>query len=318
MKKDRGFDNILDECLERIVLKGETLEQCLERYPEQADELKPLLETVLAVKEASAVEPRPDFKARARYQFRSALAEKAAPKRRSFFGWLPRWATALTIVLVVLLAGGGTVVAASNSMPDSILYPVKLATENVRLAFTPSQLGKARLCSDFADERVAEIVYMAEKGDARQVGLVTERLDGRLETLALLVSELEADDLKDGDAMFTTSGGEEAAVPPAEPKEPTAPTEDSAELPTEPAPEPTEPVEPVVIQEEGSGLWNSVWGDRGQGEADLMMDVFYSAANNPEVLRAMLDDVPESVREALQEAIEVSEEGYQKVLEALQ
>jgi hypothetical protein len=315
MKKDKEFDNILDECLERIVLKGETLEQCLKRYPEQADELKPLLETVLAVKEASAVEPRPDFKARARYQFRSALGEKAAPKRRPFFGWLPRWATALTIVLVVLLAGGGTVVAASNSMPDSILYPVKLATEEVRLAFTPSQLGKARLCSGFADERVVEIVYMAEKGDAEWVEATTERLDDRLETLAVLVSDLEeAEDLKDGEAMLTApSAGEEAAVPPEEPTEPPEAAE-----PTEPPPEPTEPMPPVVIQEEGSGLWNSVWGDRGQGEADLIMDVFYSAVNNPEVLRAMLDDVPESVRKALLAAIEVSEEGYLEVLEALQ
>jgi hypothetical protein len=303
--KDKELDNILDECLERIVLGGETLEQCLERYPEQADELKPLLETVLAVKEASAVEPRPDFKARARYQFRSALGEKAAPKRRPFFGWLPRWATALSIVLVVLLAGGGTVVAAANSMPDSILYPVKLATEEVRLAFTPSQLGKARLCSDFADERVAEIVYMAEKGDAEWVEATTERLDDRLETLAVLVSELEADDLKNGDAMLSvTSGGEEAAVPPAEP--------------TEPPPEPTEPVPPAVVQEEGEGIWVGEGRGQAQSEAELMMDVFYAAANNPAILRAILDDVPESVRDALLEAIEVSEEGYQEVLEALQ
>jgi hypothetical protein len=294
--KDKELDNILDECLERIVLGGETLEQCLERYPEQADELKPLLETVLAVKEASAVEPRPDFKARARYQFRSALGEKAAPKRRPFFGWLPRWATALSIVLVVLLAGGGTVVAAANSMPDSILYPVKLATEEVRLAFTPSQLGKARLCSGFADERVAEIVYMAEKGDAEWVEATTERLDDRLETLAVLVSELEVGEKNGTDAMLTVpSSGEEAAAP-------TAP------------PAPVEPVEPVPEE----GLWVGEGRGQAQSEAELMMDVFYAAANNPAILRAILDDVPESVRDALLEAIEVSEEGYQEVLEALQ
>ena len=166
--KQKEFDNIFDECLERIVLGGETLEQCLARYPEQAAELKPLLETVLAVKKASAVEPRPEFKARARYQFRSALQEKAAPQRRPFFGWLPRWATALSIVIVMLLAGGGTVAAASNSMPDSFLNPVKLATEHVQLAFTTSDVGRAQLCAGFADRRVDEIIYMAEKGDARR------------------------------------------------------------------------------------------------------------------------------------------------------
>ena len=209
---DKEFNNILDECLERMVLYGETLEQCLERYPEQAAELKPLLETVLAVKKASAVEPRPEFKARARYQFRSALQEKTAPKRRSFFGWLPRWATALTIVLIVLLAGGGTVAAANNSMPDSILYPVKLATERMRLALTTSDLDRARLCAGFADRRVVEIIYMAEKGDARRVEVITERLEDRLETLVVLVSELEADESQ----QFLTASGGEADEAPAE------------------------------------------------------------------------------------------------------
>jgi len=281
---DKEFNNILDECLERIVLDGETLEQCLRLYPEQAAELKPLLETVLSVKEASAIQPRPEFKARARYRFRSALGEKAAPKHRSFFGWLPRWATALAIVLVVLMAGGGTVAAASNSMPDSILYPVKLATENVQLALTTSELGKARLCANFADRRVAEIIYMADRGDAHQVELITERLDDRLETLAVLASELEAGESQE---FLAASGGAENGTPP-------------------------QPLPPV----EGDG-------DRGipaqdDSWAKLRVAVEGSAANNGAVMRAMLDEVPESVEAALLEAIAVLEDGYEKVLQALE
>ncbi len=247
----KEFNNILDECLERIVLGGETLGQCLERYPEQAAELKPLLETVLAVKRASAVEPRPEFKARARYQFRSALQEKAAPKRRPFFGWLPQWATALTILLIVLLAGGGTIVAASNSMPDSILYPVKLATEQVQIAFTPSQLGKARLCAGFADERVAEIIYMAEKGDAQQVAVATGRLEDRLALLAELASELEGEESQQ---LLSMAGGEEAAPPPQEVPAPVA----------------------VQMEEGGRGGYN---------RAGLLTAVVDSAANNTAVMQ---------------------------------
>ena len=285
--KQKEFDNIFDECLERI-LDGETLEQCLARYPEQAAELKPLLETVLAVKKASAVEPRPEFKARARYQFRSALQEKVAPQRRPFFGWLPRWATALAIVLVVLLAGGGTVAAASNSMPDSILYPVKLATENVQLALTTSDLDKARLCANFADRRVTEIIYMAERGDARRVEEITERLDDRLETLVVLVSELEANGAGEAEAMLSLPDG------------------DADVAPTEP---------PAVVEDGGRGR-----GRHGQprNRAGLKVVVAGSAANNPAVLRAMLKDVPQSVRGALMEAIEVSEEGYARVLATLE
>ncbi len=120
INKNRKFNDILDECLERLLAKGETLEQCLQSHPEQAAELKPLLETALATKRASAIEPRSEFRARARYQFHSAL--QTIESKRPIFGWLPRWATVVTIALVLLLAGGGgTVAAAAGSMPDEPL-----------------------------------------------------------------------------------------------------------------------------------------------------------------------------------------------------
>ena len=191
MKKSRKFNDIFDECLERLLVKGETIEQCLRSYPEQADELKPLLQTALATKKASAIQPHPEFRAKARYQFRSAL-QAVEPKRRLLsFSWQPRWATVVAIVLVLLLAGGSTLAAAGNSMPDNPLYPVKLATEQVHLALTPSALGKAELYAKLADKRVAEIIYMADKGNAQQVEVITQRLDKRLVILARLASALK-------------------------------------------------------------------------------------------------------------------------------
>ena len=188
----KEFDNVLDECLERLLVKGETIEQCLQSYPEQAANLKPLLQTALAARQAVAIQPRPDFKAQARYQFRSALQEVVSRRRRPFLSWLPRWATVVAIVLGVLMMGGGTVAAASYSMPDSPLYSVKLATEQVQLALTPSDIGKAKLCAKFADRRVAEIIYTANKGDAEQVEVTTQRLDERLVMLTRLTSAPEA------------------------------------------------------------------------------------------------------------------------------
>jgi hypothetical protein len=187
----KEFDNILDECLERLLVRGETIEQCLQSYPEQAANLKPLLQTALATREAVAIKPRAEFKAKAGYQFRSALQEAASPRSRPFLSWFPRWATVMTIVLGVLLMGGGTIAAASYSMPDNLLYPVKLATEQVQLALTPSDIGKARLCAKCADKRVAEIIHIANKGDAQQVEVATQRLDKRLAMLARLTSAPE-------------------------------------------------------------------------------------------------------------------------------
>ncbi len=186
----KEFDNVLDECLERLLIKGETMEQCLQSYPEQAADLKPLLQMALATRQAVAIQPRAEFKARARYQFHSALQEAASPRSRPFLSWFPRWATVVTIVLGVLLMGGGTIAAASYSMPDSLLYPVKLATEQAQLTLTPSDIGKAELCAKFADRRVAEIIYIANKGDAQQIEVITQRLDKRLVMLARLTSAL--------------------------------------------------------------------------------------------------------------------------------
>lgn len=192
MKKSPDLDNILEDCLERLLVKGGTVEQCLQSYPEQADELEPLLLTALATKQASAVSPRPEFRARARYQFRSALREAKSERKRPLFSWQPRWATVLIVALALVLAGGGTVLAAGGSMPDSPLYQVKLATEQVRLRLTRSDLGKAQIHAQLADKRVLEIARMAEKGKPDQLERATQRLDTSLSMIVRLVAAEEA------------------------------------------------------------------------------------------------------------------------------
>jgi hypothetical protein len=287
--KNREFDNILNDCLERLLAKGESLERCLERYPAQADKLKPLLETALAAREAADIKPRPDFKAQASYQFRSALKERAAGKSRISWGWFPRWATVVAIVLVLVLGGGGgTVAAAGGSMPDSPLYPVKLATEQARLTLTFSQMGKARLCAELADERVAEIAYMADKGDAEQVVILTMRLDDKLGLLVVLVG-----------------GQEEASGVLLAPPVATAP------------PPTAEPRPPVVVPPAEKG-WGGNENAQDASRSQLMETVAFDAVRNQVVLNAALDKAPEQARPALRQAIAVSETGYDEVLAALE
>ena len=193
MKKGKEFDDILNECLDRLLVKDGTVEQCLASYPEQADELKPLLQVAMATRKTATVQPRPEFRARARYQFHAALQEIEGKRGRLFFRWLPQWAAVVTVALVLLLAGSGTVAAASNSMPDEPLYQVKLATEQVWLTLNFSDMGKARLNAVLADRRVAEIIYLAGKGDARRVEAITKRLDKYLAMMAMLASIPEAE-----------------------------------------------------------------------------------------------------------------------------
>ncbi len=188
------FNDILNECLDRI-LRGETVEQCLRSYPEQATELEPLLRTAMAAKIVSNVKPRPEFKAKAKLEFQAALHKMEAKKseRTGLFHWhwqwQSGWAMAIIGALVVVMAGSGTVAAAGNSMPDNTLYPVKLATENVQMALTFSDIGKAELNAELADKRAEEMVYLASKGDPQKVQIVAQHLNGNLKNLSALAGE---------------------------------------------------------------------------------------------------------------------------------
>jgi len=127
MAGHKELADILNECLDRLA-GGESLRGCLASYPKIAEELKPLLETAIAARKTIDIEPDPQFKARARYEIGAAAREATARKRRPFFSWQGRWAVAVaSLLLVLLMTGGGVAVAASKSMPDSGLYPVKLA-----------------------------------------------------------------------------------------------------------------------------------------------------------------------------------------------
>ena len=104
--KDKQLNTILDECLERMLVDGETVAQCLERYPEYATELEPLLQTAMIANEAVDIRPSPEFKARARFQLRTEMTRADVKSRRSIFAWQPRWAVSVVTVMVVVLLGG--------------------------------------------------------------------------------------------------------------------------------------------------------------------------------------------------------------------
>ncbi len=283
MRKSREFDNILDECLESLLTEGATVEQCLQRFPKHADELKPLLETALATRKASTIKPSPDFRDRARYQFHSALQEMGRRKSGVFFrwGWQPRWATVAATVFALFLAGGSTVAAASGSMPDDPLYPIKLATERVQLAFTFSAVGEAELHAKLADKRVAEIIHMAKENKPEQIERTAQRLVTDLTKIALLSSPREV----------TSSI---AMAPAAE----EAPVAEEA---------------PLLTQRAGGGKEAH---DKVDRRARLKEIIMHQADNNTARLHALLETAPESAKPALQRAIALSETGYKKALES--
>ncbi len=296
MNRDKELANILNDCLERL-LQGETIEQCLQDYPQYAGEIEPLLQTAMAAKKALAIQPGVEFKARARYQFQSVLKEAKPGRGLPFFSWQPHWAPALTIGLALLLAGSGTVAAAGNSMPDSPLYPVKLATEQAQLGLTFSDIGKAKVYVELADKRVAEIAYMVNQGKPKEIEATVQRLNSHL-TMIVSLSLVE---------------GAAPGEPPAEEATPRLMQAPAAEVAEAPAPQLAETPAVEPAPEEAA----KETPEQAEAKAKLKELLKQNKNIHPAVLRALLDEVPDSARPALLQAIANAEADYQKALEAL-
>jgi len=189
MKKK--FDDILDICLDRIMVKGDSIEQCLESYPEQAAELEPLLRAALStVKASSHIELLPEFQRLAKHRLLSAIEEKGkkrAEHRVPLWGWQRRWAVALVAVLVLILIGAGTVTASTDSLPGDTLYPVKTATEKVRGFFTFGSEAKANFYMKLAQRRLDEIKLLVEGNRSipqSLLAVMNTETDGAIEMLS--------------------------------------------------------------------------------------------------------------------------------------
>jgi hypothetical protein len=342
------IENLLNECTERL-LQGETIEQCLESYPEYTDELRPLLNTVMTVKTAMDIKPRPEFRARARAQFDTALREMEDRQSRRSFGWRPQWATSALASLAVLFIGCGSVAMAGyNSMPDSPLYAVKRATEDAQLFFTFSDLGKAELYTALADRRVDEMVYMADKGDLQAVKNLASRLDSELAMVVELAGGIQMPmPVMAPAAEEQPAQPEILMAPQAEPSFEAAPSAQSAPIlvaPDETAPPPSpetykavpapEPITEVQDQrmtpvaETAEPQTEITAGGVGGGEPppvtltaereELRAEIERSAAENLKRLRYALENAPEAAKPVIEQAIQILEVRYQMAIEAVE
>ena len=171
----KNVQDILNNCVERM-LKGESIEDCLKAYPQQAHELEPLLQISAAIMQnSSSIQPASEFKDRVRSRLQNILYAQAEQRRARVSIWHRRWAVALASILIIFIAGIGTVAASVNALPGQTLYPVKLASEEIRLGLTFSDVEEAKLHIQFAERRTAEIAGIARQGRDDKVFLLAEQ-----------------------------------------------------------------------------------------------------------------------------------------------
>ncbi|MBI2866929.1 MAG: DUF4382 domain-containing protein [Chloroflexi bacterium] len=201
---ERQFDQILDECLDRLMLRGESVEDCLAAYPEHAAELEPRLRLIAGAVHTYAFTPSQEAKQRGRQRLQEEQRlleqeEMTRQSRKPAFpllteGWR-RWATATAALLVFVLAGGtGTVFASRGAVPGDTLYRVKLAAEDVRLAFEFSTSGKAERQLAYAERRTKEIGELVEKGKESRVKEAQDLLLAHLTSARASLAGLSGED----------------------------------------------------------------------------------------------------------------------------
>ncbi|NQS98860.1 MAG: hypothetical protein HQ591_10430 [candidate division Zixibacteria bacterium] len=158
-----SFEDILDLCIERL-RNGESKESILSSYPEYMNQLEAHLHLSESYDKFTRVEPDKSAIHKTIFAMGAASSEKRT--RRSFLLRLqPSLAWAASLILVFIFAGYSAVSFADNSMPGDFLYPLKLATEKIRLVLTSTPEGEIELRITLSEKRLREVVALARKGN---------------------------------------------------------------------------------------------------------------------------------------------------------
>jgi hypothetical protein len=194
----RLASNSLDDVLDRCLLKlqaGENLENVLAEYPELADELRPVLETVVALINARGSDTVP-IAAMARS--RARLMKTA--QQIKFSAPLPWWQRTLVFARRSLVPISAAVtcaalvltgMASAKSLPGQALYPVKRAAEQISLSLPASATDTLSRQVSYDQRRLDEVDQLISEKDEQEVELsgflTSDSLGWKIDSIALIV-----------------------------------------------------------------------------------------------------------------------------------
>lgn len=85
--------------------------------------------------------------------------------RKERYSMLTTLATIITVITLALGGAGATVYAAQGSLPDEFLYPLKIASEDIRMQMSTKSQTQFLLTLEFASRRAQEIAALAANGE---------------------------------------------------------------------------------------------------------------------------------------------------------
>ncbi|GAB4479989.1 MAG: hypothetical protein Kow00124_26200 [Anaerolineae bacterium] len=170
------------------------------RVPEDVEKAFEAMNEIPAPDPTRQMAARSAFLAEAR---RLRQMKAAARDAHPLWGWVAglfavkeRWtmmtpiAKALAILLILSVTATGTAAAADASLPDSALYPVDLAVEQVQLALTTRAQTRAELQLRLLNERADEIIALMARGTPPDSAALV-RLQTQLQTCLESASQLQ-------------------------------------------------------------------------------------------------------------------------------
>ena len=225
---------IVQQGLEAILDRGESMDSFLAQYPALAEEVRPSLEAALWLQQnRSTLNADETFvqASKARLMAKIAAEGGAAAKHnpgthnsaivQTGFGSLTfrtfweslrarrftfRVALAFLIVLAFIVTSNGVALAARKAIPGDTLYPVKRLEENLRLAFSFLPENDLRLKLEFAEQRVLEMQELVLKGRLAYLEATQASHSAHLtEALALLDSIAQSDPARAQQLAFEMS-----------------------------------------------------------------------------------------------------------------
>lgn len=127
------------------------------------------------------------------HRFNRQISEQ--PGRRFAMSWM-----FIAVTLLALAGGTGAVYASNDALPGDILYPVKIASEDMQLFFSNDE-SDADLLLSFMDERLEEMDALVEDGNEEALDLALNTYQNQLEQLTNLMSQRQPEDPIAGDAL---------------------------------------------------------------------------------------------------------------------
>jgi hypothetical protein len=172
----KKIEEIFLECIEAIKAGQSDIDGCLRRYPSLREELEPLLNIAISLREPPDVRPSQEFKIRARVSlmdhiYADGRAKKisdpdrvASAKGMAYSIRLKAMTVALAVAACLFGLGGGLAYASQDSLPGDNLYPIKLAAEQIRRVITVNDVDEVRLELELANTRLGEMSAVAYRG----------------------------------------------------------------------------------------------------------------------------------------------------------